>query len=227
MMSYASARDLSFLDYIGCNEVNPEIITEIVSGIANACSQISCALVGGEISEMRDVYHKGYFELTGFAVGIIDKDNMLGPERVTGNAVVVGLDSSGVHANGFTLVRKVFEDLDPDDWSKHDTALGCSLIQSLLTPTRCYAKLVCSLVDKGLLQAAAHISGGGLIDNLPRVVGDDLRGRIRRGGINVPPVFRQIQTYGQVDEEEMWHVFNMGIGYALLVAPEDVSASSG
>jgi len=205
-----------FLDTIGTYKVEPAQIGAMVSGMAAACQEIGCALVGGEIAEMRDTYKTGESEVMGFCVGLVERKRMLGPQHVQQGDAVVALASSGVHTNGYTLVRKVLGDLSDDDWQRHDGELGTSLREALLMPTLCYANAMAAVQAQFKLHAAAHISGGGLVDNVPRVLPAGLSVQLERQAIAVPPVFAIIQRRGQIEDAEMWHVFNMGVGFVML-----------
>jgi len=211
------ARPLFFLDYLGLHKMESEVVAEIVGGVAAGCSQIGCALIGGELAEMSDIYAAGDFDLAGFAVGLVDRAQMLGAQRVAAGDLLIGLRSSGVHCNGFTLVRHALARLTDEEWTVADERLGGTLRDALLTPTRCYANEMRELTERFEITAAAHISGGGLIDNVPRVLPPGLGARIDRNKIEVPPVFDIIQRCGRIADEEMWHVFNMGVGFVLVV----------
>jgi phosphoribosylformylglycinamidine cyclo-ligase len=213
------AKPAFFLDYLGINRVEPEVVRQIVGGVAAACGEINCALIGGEIAEMRDVYKPGEYDLAGYAMGLVDQERMLGAHLVRRGDVVLGLASTGVHCNGFTLVRRALADLAPEQWDAPDPRLGSSLRDALLAVTRCYANAMAALAGHPGLHAAAHISGGGLLDNLPRVIPAGMGAVLQRAAINVPQLFAIIQSYGQIADSEMWHVFNMGIGFALIVEP--------
>lgn len=220
----SGARPLYFLDYIALHKVVPAQIHSVVGmGIASACQEIGCALIGGEIAEMRDVYKPGDFDLVGFAVGLVDRPRMLDGSACRADSVLIGLPSNGVHCNGFSLVRAALRELPEADWTCHDERLGESLAASLMRPTICYSTAVQALHAAGLLQAAAHISGGGLQDNVPRVVPEELMVQIDRSAVPVLPVFDIIQGHGNISVSEMWRVFNMGIGFVLVVAPESVT----
>jgi phosphoribosylformylglycinamidine cyclo-ligase len=219
----SGARPLFMLDYIGWHGLTPGQLAEIVQGVAAGCAEAGCALVGGELAEMRSIYQPGDFDLTGTGVGLADRSNLLGCERVQPGSVLLGLASSGVHANGFSLVRKALESLDEASWVKPiDTPRGMEpLWQALLAPTRCYAGPLAALRAAGCaLQAAAHISGGGLQDNLPRILPEGCAARVSRSAVPSQGVFVIIQRRGQVSADEMWHVFNMGCGFVLAAAPE-------
>lgn len=220
----SGAQPLFFLDYLALNKVVPEQVAELVGGVAAACGEIGCALIGGEIAEMNDVYQPGDFDLVGFAVGIAEREKMLGAHLVGAGDVLIGLSSSGVHCNGFSLVRRSLADIPDEQWLVHDDALGSSLRDSLLCPTRCYAQEMANLVSRFKIHAAAHISGGGLIDNLPRVLRNQHCACVSRDVIEVPPIFAIIQRCGNISDNEMWHVFNMGVGFVVIVEQLDAEA---
>jgi len=218
------AEPLFFLDYVGVNKLEPRLGAELVQGVAGACEQAGCALLGGETAEMPDVYDEGDFDLAGFAVGVVELRRLIKGKRVQLGDVVLGLDAAGVHSNGFSLVRKVvdqasldlheiYPELDPD------RPLG----EVLLTPTRIYADAVVSTLRqytrKRPITGMAHITGGGLADNIARVLGQKVNARIDTSTWEVPPVFRFLQARGGIDEPEMWRVFNMGIGFVAIVRP--------
>jgi phosphoribosylformylglycinamidine cyclo-ligase len=215
----SGARPLLFLDYIACHTVVPAIQRELVGGMAEACREAGCALVGGEIAEMGDTYQPGEYDLAGFGVGLADRQALLGAQRVQPGDVLLGLASSGIHCNGFSLVRKVLE-AQPDAWWLEPLAeLGGCPRDVVLAPTRCYAAALAALAGRAELHAAAHISGGGLAGNLPRVIPAGLAARVDRAKAGTPPVFAIIQRLGPVAPEEMWQIFNMGLGFVLIAAP--------
>lgn len=218
------ARPLFFLDYLGLHKIEPDTVAGIVGGVAEACERISCALIGGELAEMRDVYAAGDFDLAGFAVGLVDRKRMAGPPRVGEGDILIGLRSSGVHCNGFSLVRQALAGLTDEEWTAADAQLGGTLRDALLAPTRCYANEMLKLTERFDIAAAAHISGGGLVDNVPRVLPGGLGARVDRNKIDTPAVFDIIQRRGRIADEEMWHVFNMGVGYVLVVKTSETAA---
>jgi phosphoribosylformylglycinamidine cyclo-ligase len=218
------ARPLFFLDYLGLHRMEPTVVSQIVSGVAEGCGRIECALIGGELAEMRDVYSAGDFDLAGFAVGLVDRGRMAGAHRVSAGDVLVGLSSNGVHCNGFSLVRHALAQVPDADWLARDDRLQGTLRDALLAPTRCYANEMRELSERFEISAAAHISGGGLVDNVPRILPDGLGARVDRNNIDVPPVFDIIQRRGRIADEEMWHVFNMGVGFVLVVKPNEAAA---
>jgi phosphoribosylformylglycinamidine cyclo-ligase len=219
------ARPLFFLDYLACNKVEPAVVEQAVGGMALQCGEIGCALVGGEIAEMGDTYQPGEYDLAGFAVGAVDSGAMWGAEHVREGDILLGLASSGVHCNGFSLVRRVFEELSDTEWTQPHPNLGISLHDALLAPTACYSGALDALRNGHLtpaVHAAAHISGGGLPGNLPRSVPPGLaaaldKGKVDELGAQTRPIFDIIGRYGRVSETEMWRVFNMGVGFVLLV----------
>jgi phosphoribosylformylglycinamidine cyclo-ligase len=223
----AGARPLFFLDYLACNKVEPETVNQVVSGMADTCGEIGCALIGGEIAEMGAVYQPGEYDLAGFAVGLVDKPRMLGSSRVEAGDVLVGLASTGVHCNGFSLVRRVFGGLTDAQWDEPLDDLGTSLRDSLLAPTKCYASEVAGLMELDLIRAAAHVSGGGLQDNVPRMIPAGLAAEVDRQAVPVPPVFDIIRARGAIEPDEMWHVFNMGVGLVVVVPPGHVEGVLG
>ncbi len=218
------AEPLFFLDYLGVHRLDPEHAAELVRGIADACQAAGCSLLGGETAEMPDLYAHGDFEMVGFAVGVCELGRLVDGARIRPGDVVLGLASNGVHANGFTLVRslldrvglhpdRVYEDADPD------RPLG----EALLTPTRLYARPVTELLRsyrvKRVVTGMAHITGGGLAANLQRVLPASVDARIDPTAWEVPPIFRFLQHHGNIEEAEMERVFNLGIGYCLVVRP--------
>ena len=228
------ARPLFFLDYLACHKVNPAVIEQVVGGMASQCDEIGCALVGGEIAEMGDTYQPGEYDLAGFAVGTVDSDAMWGSERVREGDVVLGIASSGVHCNGFSLVRRVFDGRPDEEWMKNDQELGSSLHDALLSPTICYAtalEAVRRAGEEGSIHAAAHISGGGLPGNLPRSLPQGLAARVDRLAVRelagqTAATFDIIERCGRVPREEMWRVFNMGVGF-VLITTESAATSVG
>jgi phosphoribosylformylglycinamidine cyclo-ligase len=220
----SGARPLLFLDYIACHTVVPAVQRALVGGMAEACLTAGCALVGGEIAEMGDTYQPGEYDLAGFGVGLVDRPAMLGAQRVRAGDVLIGLASSGVHCNGFSLVRRVWEAQPDAWWFAPQAELGGCPRDVVLASTRCYAAAMAAQSGQDGLHAAAHISGGGLQDNLVRVIPPGLRARVSRSSIPTPPVFAIIQRCGPVDPAEMWQVFNMGVGFVLIAAPDAVDA---
>lgn len=220
----SGARPLLFLDYIACHTVATTVQRALVGGMADACRAAGCALVGGEIAEMGDTYQPGEYDLAGFGVGLIDQPAMLGAARVRQGDVLIGLGSSGVHCNGFSLVRRVWETMPDAWWLEPQAELGGCPRDVVLAPTNCYATAMAALAGLDGLHAAAHISGGGLEGNLVRVIPHGLQARVARRTIPAPPVFAIIQRCGPVEPAEMWQVFNMGVGFVLIAAPDAADA---
>lgn len=213
------AEPVFFLDYFACGRLEPSVFEAVLSGIIRGCEEAGCALLGGETAEMPDMYPEGEYDLAGFAVGIVDEEEIIDGRTIAPGDVLVGLSSSGLHSNGFSLVRKVLEDARvPFD----AVVEGENLAEELLRPTRIYVRSVLDLLGKVRVKGMAHITGGGIVENLPRILPDSCRAYVRKATIPTPWIFRFIQKMGNIAEEEMWRVFNMGVGFVLVVAEEDV-----
>lgn len=210
----SGAKPLFFLDYIACGKNLPERIASIVSGVAEGCVQAGCALVGGETAEMPGFYPVDEYDLAGFSVGVVDKEKIIDRSKVKAGDALIGLASSGVHSNGFSLVRKIFG-ITGDRLSTYVDELGCSLGEALLAPTRIYVKHVLALVEEVGVNGIAHITGGGFYENIPRMLPAGLQAAIRRGTFPIPPVFSVIQKTGNIPERDMFNTFNMGIGMCI------------
>jgi phosphoribosylformylglycinamidine cyclo-ligase len=217
------ARPLFFLDYIASAKLDPHMVAEVVAGCATACREANCALIGGETAEMPGVYGQGEFDLVGCIVGWVERDEITDGRDVQQGDLCVGLPSSGLHTNGFSLARHVFADTP---WETEFPELDCPLGEMLLTPHRSYLPAVEKLWAAGVdIKAMAHITGGGFFDNLPRVIPDNVGVQLDRAAWEVPPIFRLIQRMGHVDEREMYRVFNMGLGMVLILAVPEVDAA--
>ena len=213
------AAPLFFLDYIACGKNDPERIAAIVKGVAEGCVQAGCALIGGETAEMPGFYPEDEYDLAGFAVGLADEDKMVDHSTMQPGDVILALPSSGVHSNGFSLVRKVF-DVEKRDLTRYVDELGAPLGETLLTPTRIYVKPVLELLKEVPVRGLAHITGGGFFENIPRCLRPGLAARIEKSAVRVPPVFRLIQKEGGIPERDMFNTFNMGVGMTAVV-PQD------
>ena len=217
------ARALFFLDYIGMGRLEPGIVEQVVAGLAQACLDNDCALLGGETAEMPDFYAPGEYDLAGFIVGIVEEDGRPGKARVLEGDVLIGIGASGFHTNGYSLLRRlIFErlELDVDDAFP---GMDDSVASVLLRPHRGYARALRPLLDEGVIHALAHITGGGIPGNLDRVMPDGLQARVARASWPLPPEFLAVQEHGRVDEEEMFHTLNMGVGMIAVVAPDDAA----
>ena len=212
---------LFFLDYIACGKNVPEKIAAIVSGVAEGCVQAGCALVGGETAEHPGLMNPDEYDLAGFSVGIVDEKKILDKTNVKAGDVIIGLASTGVHSNGFSLVRKVFDIENSDAIHQYEEELGAPLGEVLLTSTRIYVKPVLELLKQVSVKSIAHITGGGFYENLPRAYGEDLNAVVHKGSWEVLPIFRLIQKVGQIPEHDMYNTFNMGVGMAVITAAED------
>ncbi|HET7766763.1 MAG TPA: phosphoribosylformylglycinamidine cyclo-ligase [Burkholderiales bacterium] len=216
------AEPLFFLDYFACGKLDVAVATEVVKGIARGCELSGCALIGGETAEMPGMYAEGEYDLAGFAVGVAEKSAIIDGRDIAAGDVVLGLASSGAHSNGYSLVRRVLERAKPDLRADfHGRPLG----EALLEPTRIYVKPVLSLLEQVRVKGLAHITGGGLVENLPRVLPEKLKAAIARSSWKVPPLFRWLQREGGVDDAEMLRVFNCGIGMAIVVDAEGADAA--
>lgn len=213
------AKPLFFLDYIAVGKLLPQKISQIVKGLCDGCIQAGCALIGGETAQMPDMYKEDEYDLAGFAVGIVEKEKLLDGSKVKEGDVVIGLASSGIHSNGFSLARKVLlKDLKLDTYvDEFKKTLG----EELLTPTKIYVKPILAILDESI-HAMAHITGGGIVENLPRVLPNGLEARLDKKSWNTPVVFHLIQKMGQIEEKEMFRTFNMGIGFILIVEKNSV-----
>ena len=218
----AGGEPLFFLDYIACGKNYPEKIAEIVSGVAEGCVQAGAALIGGETAEHPGLMQEDEYDLAGFAVGIIDKKDLITGEAVTPGDVLVGIASSGVHSNGFSLVRKVFE-MTKESLDTYYEELGTTLGEALLAPTKIYVKALKAVKEAGVrIHGCSHITGGGFYENVPRMLKEGTRAVIEKNSYEVPPIFKLLAEKGNIEEKMMYNTYNMGLGMVLAVSPEDV-----
>ena len=217
------ATPLFFLDYIAVGKLIPEQVATIVRGVAEACEESGCALLGGETAEMAGFYGDGDYDVAGFAVGIVDKPRLLTGENIKAGDVLLGLPSTGVHSNGFSLVRKIVFDHKKMSLQDEIPEFGKTLGEELLTPTRLYPKAVLPSIRKGLLKGMVHVTGGGFYDNIPRILPEGTTARVNADAWPKLPVFSKLQEWGNVDVKEMYRTFNMGIGMILVVDPENLA----
>ena len=215
------AKPLFFLDYIACGKNYPEKIAQIVSGIAEGCVQAGCELIGGETAEMPGFYSEDEYDLAGFSVGAVDKARVLDKTKMKEGDVIIALPSSGVHSNGFSLVRKIFDVEKADLTSPVEELGGRSLGEALLTPTKIYVKPMLALFKEIEVKGVSHITGGGFYENIPRSIPDGLGASIEKAAVKVLPIFNLIAKAGNVPEHDMFNTFNMGVGMSVIVAAED------
>ncbi len=219
------AKPLFFLDYIACGKNIPEKIAEIVSGVAEGCVQSGCALIGGETAEHPGLMPEDDYDLAGYCTGIVDKSKIIDNKTMTAGDVVIALASSGVHSNGFSLVRKVFDVENADITSPCAELGGKSIGETLLTPTKLYVKSVLALIDQVKVKGISHITGGGFYENIPRSIPDGLGAKIEKSAVRVLPIFELLAKKGGISERDMYNTFNMGVGMSIVVPKEDAEKS--
>lgn len=220
----AGGEPLFFLDYIACGKNYPEKIADIVKGVAEGCLQSEAALIGGETAEHPGLMPEEDYDLAGFAVGVVDKKDMITGENLKPGDVLIGMASTGVHSNGFSLVRKVFEkELNKEGLETYYEELGTTLGEALLAPTRIYVKALKAVKNAGVtVKACSHITGGGFYENVPRMLKDGVRAVIKKDSYQIPPIFGMLEKKGDIEEHMMYNTFNMGIGLVLAIDPKDV-----
>jgi phosphoribosylformylglycinamidine cyclo-ligase len=221
------AEPLFFLDYFACGKLDVDTAARVVGGIAAGCEQAGCALIGGETAEMPDMYPPGEYDLAGFAVGVVEKSRVIDGRSIAPGDVVLGLASSGAHSNGYSLIRRVVERVHGrlDAPGMHDDFDGRSLAQAVLAPTRIYVRPMLALIAAGRVKGIAHITGGGLVENVPRILPDRCQAVLHRESWPQPPLFGWLQRHGGIDAAEMHRVFNCGVGMIVVVAAAEVDAS--
>ena len=217
----AGAKPLFFLDYIACGKNIPERIAAIVEGVAEGCVQAGAALIGGETAEMPGFYPEDEYDLAGYSTGVVDKDKIIDNKTMQEGDVIIALPSSGVHSNGFSLVRKVFDVEHTDLKAPVDALGGKSLGDTLLTPTKIYVKPILALLEQVKVKGVSHITGGGFYENIPRSIPDGLCAKIQKDAVRVLPIFKLIQEQGGVSEREMFNTFNMGVGMSVVVSADE------
>ena len=219
------AKPLFFLDYIACGKNYPEKIAAIVGGVAEGCVQSGCELIGGETAEMPGFYPVDEYDLAGFTVGAVDRSKVINNKTMKAGDVVIAIPSSGVHSNGFSLVRKVFDEENCDLKTHLEALGGKSLGQTLLTPTKIYVKPMLALMSEVTVKGVSHITGGGFYENIPRSIPDGLGAKIDKSAVKVLPIFKLIQEKGGITERDMFNTFNMGVGMSVVVAKKDAERS--
>ncbi len=210
------AKPLFFLDYIATGRINPEKIADIVGGVSAGCVESNCALIGGETAEMPGFYGEEEYDIAGFAVGIVQKSRVINGSAIKAGDALIGLASSGIHSNGFSLVRRLFGE-NPSDLTRYSAELKKSVGEEVLTPTRIYVKTILELIKKYQIKGIAHITGGGFIENIPRMLPDGLKARINTGSYEILPVFNVLAQLSGLDEAQLYNTFNMGVGMVLAV----------
>lgn len=215
------AEPLFFLDYLAVGKLNPEQVADVVKGVANACKESGCALIGGETAEMSGFYPVGEYDIAGFAVGVVEKSKLITSEKVQEGDVVLGLPSSGVHSNGYSLVRKICFDRKGFKGDEYIEELGRTIGEELLTPTRLYPKSCLPLIENFDIHGMVHITGGGFYENIPRALPEDMAVEIDSSAWQMPAIFQLLQQWGNVDWKEMYRTFNMGIGMIIIASADE------
>ena len=221
----AGGEPLFFLDYIACGKNIPEKIAAIVKGVAEGCKQSDAALIGGETAEHPDLMPEDEYDVAGFAVGVVDRKDMIDGSTIKAGDVLIGVASTGVHSNGFSLVRKVFE-MTKESLETYYDELGMTLGEALLTPTRIYVKMMKSIKNAGVkVKGCSHITGGGFYENIPRMLPDGIKAVVKKDSYDIPPIFPLMQKTGEIEDKMMYNTFNMGLGMVLAVDPADAEAT--
>lgn len=215
------AEPLFFLDYLAVGKLEPEQVADVVKGVANACKESGCALIGGETAEMAGFYAEGEYDIAGFAVGAVEKSKIITSEKVKAGDVILGLPSSGVHSNGYSLVRKIVFDVKGFKGDEYIDELGKTIGEELLTPTRLYPKSCLPLIEKFDIHGMVHVTGGGYYENIPRALPENMGAEIDAASWPVPPIFTLLKEWGNVDWHEMYRTFNMGIGMIIIASAEE------
>src|SRR6266851_411759 len=223
-MLVQGARPLFFLDYIATGKLLPEVVAGIVEGIANGCRDNGCVLLGGETAEMPDFYAAGEYDVAGFIVGVVDKEKIIDGKQIAAGDILLALPSVGLHTNGYSLARKLFFEVAGYDVNTHVAELGMTVGEALLQPHVSYLKPLDGLLDSGMIKGLAHITGGGLTDNIPRILPERTAVEIKKGSWPILPVFQIIQQIGNVAEAEMYRTFNMGVGMVIVASQSDADA---
>ena len=215
------ARPLFFLDYIATGKLSPDVVASIVEGVTNGCRENGCVLLGGETAEMPGFYQDGEYDIAGFIVGVVDRDKIIDGKTITPGDVLLALPSAGLHTNGYSLARKLFFDVACYEPQTHLPEIGMSAGEALLLPHLSYLKPLDDLLDRGLIKGLAHITGGGLTDNIPRILPEGTAVKIEQGSWTTPALFELLRRLGNVSESEMYRTFNMGVGMVVVCSPND------
>jgi len=215
------AEPLFFLDYIATAKLNMQVCIDIVKGVAEGCRSAGCALIGGETAQMHSLYKRGEYDLAGFVVGLVEREKIIDGSSINVGNSIIGVSSSGLHSNGYSLVRKIFFNKLKLNVSDYINELGCTLGEELIKPTRIYVKSILNIVKEFGVRGMAHITGGGIVENLPRILPRACQAVIKKGSWKVPPIFSLISKKGKVPEEEMFHTFNMGLGLIVIIPSQE------
>lgn len=215
------AEPLFFLDYLAVGKLEPAQVAEVVTGVAHACKESGCALIGGETAEMAGFYPVGEYDIAGFSVGVVERSKLITPARVKTGDILLGLPSSGVHSNGYSLVRKIVFEHKGFKGDEYIDELGKTIGEELLTPTRLYPRICLPLIRTFDIHGMVHITGGGFYENIPRALPENMGAEVNGAAWEMPPIFRLLQEWGNVDWAEMYRTFNMGIGMVIIVSPEE------
>jgi phosphoribosylformylglycinamidine cyclo-ligase len=216
------ARPLFFLDYFATGKLSPDVLTQVIEGLARGCKENHCALIGGETAEMPGFYADGEYDIAGFIVGVVDRPKAIDGSRIQAGDVLIGLPSVGMHTNGYSLARKLFFEVAKYEAGTFVDELGCTAAEELLKPHRSYLQAMDGVLDSGIIKGLVHITGGGLLENIPRILPQGTAAKIDKGSWEVLPVFQSLGRLGNVAEDEMYRAFNMGIGLVIVVQAADV-----
>lgn len=214
------AKPLFFLDYIACGKLEPEKIADIVKGVSEGCLMSGASIIGGETAEMPGFYKEDEYDIAGFSVGIVDKDSIINGKTIKEGDVLIGLKSSGIHSNGYSLVRKLYSSFSPEEFDRYDERFKCTLGEMILKPTKIYVSTVLDLISKYEIKGLSHITGGGFIENIPRMMPEGLKALVNKGSWDVPPIFDDIKKMSGLEDSSLYNTFNMGIGMVMAVDRE-------
>ena len=218
------ARPLFFLDYVATGKLSPEVVASVVEGVANGCRENGCVLLGGETAEMPGFYSEGEYDIAGFIVGVVDRSKVIDGKRIEPGDILLALPSAGLHTNGYSLARKLFFEIAGYEVDTHLPELGATAGEALLAPHLSYLRPLEGLLDRGVIKGLAHITGGGLTDNIPRILPEGTAVRIEKGSWPVLPIFELFRRLGNVSDSEMYRTFNMGVGMVIVCSPSDADA---
>lgn len=217
----SGAEPLFFLDYFACGKLSASVAEQVVKGISEGCKEANCSLIGGETAELPGFYNENEYDLAGFGVGVVDKEKIIDGSHITIGDVIIGIESSGLHSNGYSLVRKVFFDRHKYKLDTYIDDLGKTLIEELLTPTKIYVKPILNILKHFEIKGIAHITGGGFLENIPRVIPSQTKAVLNLSNFQMPPIFQLVKKLGDIDDKEMYRTFNCGVGLTLIVSNDN------